>query len=552
MKNELLTKYIALIAITFIFALGSSTYAQTTAFTFQGKLNDGALAANGTYQFQFKLYDAASGGNQIGNAIADLPATVTGGIFSVNLDFGAASFDGAGRYLEIGVRMSGSGQTYTILNPRQQVMSTPYAIRSLNANTANAANDAANLGGVPAAQYTKTNDPRLSDDRNPLAGSDYYIRNSQFTQPNATFIIGGNATSQATLTGNAVNSVTQYNIGGNRVLGIAGTNNVFAGIGAGAANTGNNNSFVGRDAGAANVVGSHNSFFGASAGDSNMSGSNNAFVGSKSGQTNTTGSNNSFFGTAAGFSNLDGEFNTFAGSDAGRNNKSGYYNSFFGESSGKANTTATQNSFFGYLAGTATTTGGENSFFGSSAGLANLNGTRNTFVGNDAGKTNTTGFNNTLIGAQTALGSANLKFAAAIGSGATVNTDNTIVLGRNTDSVQVPGNLSAAGNTALNNVTVDGSLKVQGSSVAFGFEKKTVDEVVAAHLSGSKTLTCSAGLSVISGGVVAINGSSSTFGDYSIKESGPASSNSWYFLVDNDQLYDVLTLRYTIVCAKIN
>src|SRR5215211_2172637 len=121
MKNETLAKFIALIAITFILALANTAYGQTSAFVYQGKLNDGTLAANGTYQFQFKLFDAVSGGNQIGQTIADLPATVSNGIFAVNLDFGASSFDGSARFLEIGVRLNGSAQPYTTLNPRQQV-----------------------------------------------------------------------------------------------------------------------------------------------------------------------------------------------------------------------------------------------------------------------------------------------------------------------------------------------------------------------------------------------------------------------------------------------
>jgi hypothetical protein len=38
------------------------------------------------------------------------------------------------------------------------------------------------------------------------------------------------------LAGNVVNATTQYNIGGSRVLSIAGTRNTFTGVGAGQAN----------------------------------------------------------------------------------------------------------------------------------------------------------------------------------------------------------------------------------------------------------------------------------------------------------------------------
>ena len=105
--------FINLVLLISLLSFGATAFAQTSAFVYQGKLNDGGAVANGAYQFEFRLYDAASGGNQIGNAISNLPATVTNGIFAVNLDFGANAFDGAARYLEISVRLNGSGQNYT-------------------------------------------------------------------------------------------------------------------------------------------------------------------------------------------------------------------------------------------------------------------------------------------------------------------------------------------------------------------------------------------------------------------------------------------------------
>ena len=119
MKRTFFTGFIFLVSL-FIFA--SLSKAQTTSFVYQGKLQDGGTSANGTYQFQFKLYDQAAGGSQIGLTLMDIPATVTNGIFAVQLNFGAGAFNSAEfRYLEIGVRLGGSGQPYTTLNPRQQV-----------------------------------------------------------------------------------------------------------------------------------------------------------------------------------------------------------------------------------------------------------------------------------------------------------------------------------------------------------------------------------------------------------------------------------------------
>lgn len=238
--------FISIFAFVLFFTI--STFAQTSAFVYQGKLNDGALAATGTYQFQFKLYDAASGGNQIGQAITDLPATVTGGIFAVNLDFGANSFDGAPRYLEIGVRLSGSAQPYTLLNPRQAITSTPYAVKSLKANeatTAITANDSLNLGNIPAAQYTQNNDARLSDARTPTAFSTYYVQNGTSQQANSNFNVSGEGKA------NVLSATTQFNIGTNRILSNGGFQNLFVGADAGTNNAagGTSNSFVGTFAG---------------------------------------------------------------------------------------------------------------------------------------------------------------------------------------------------------------------------------------------------------------------------------------------------------------
>ena len=63
-------------------------------FTYQGKLTENGGAAGGAYQIQFKLFDALSAGIQVGPTLADLPVTVTGGIFTVQLDFGVTRSTG--------------------------------------------------------------------------------------------------------------------------------------------------------------------------------------------------------------------------------------------------------------------------------------------------------------------------------------------------------------------------------------------------------------------------------------------------------------------------
>jgi hypothetical protein len=107
--------------------------AQETAFTYQGSLVQGAIAANGMFGFQFALFDSASVGTQVGSTLAFPTLTVTNGLFSVALDFGADVFDGSARWLEISVKTNGSTQAATVLAPRQRITAVPYAIRARTA-----------------------------------------------------------------------------------------------------------------------------------------------------------------------------------------------------------------------------------------------------------------------------------------------------------------------------------------------------------------------------------------------------------------------------------
>jgi hypothetical protein len=110
-----------------------SSLGQSTAFTYQGRLTDNLSAASGTYQMQFALYDAASAGTQIGATIENSAVTVTGGVFTAELDFGLAAFTGSERYIEIRVRRN-SVESYVVLTPRQRVASVPYAVRAASAD----------------------------------------------------------------------------------------------------------------------------------------------------------------------------------------------------------------------------------------------------------------------------------------------------------------------------------------------------------------------------------------------------------------------------------
>ena len=274
-------------------------------------------------------------------------------------------------------------------------------------------------------------------------GSAFYIRNATSPQPATSFNIGGIGTADV------FNAALQFNLGGNRILSTAGTNNLFAGIGAGAGiTTGTGNAFFGQQAGQANSGGSNNSFFGVNAGPVNTTGFQLSFFGRDAGASNTTGSFNSFFGRSAGFSNTTGSGNSFFGQDAGLLNTTGEINAFFGNSAGRSNTSGSSNAFFGTFAGFANTTGAGNAFFGNAAGLSNTTGVGNAFFGGNAGFANTTGSFNAFFGSQAGqnheTGIANAFFGAIAGASTTTGTQNAFF-----GSGAGTANTSGAGNTFI-------------------------------------------------------------------------------------------------------
>lgn len=377
--------------LIFVLSLTITVDAQTTVFTYQGKLNESGAAATAVYDLQFKLFDAATAGNQIGAAQIKTNVQPAAGIFTVELDFGA-SFNGDDRWLEVSVSRAGQNN-FTTLAPRQKLTSAPYSIQAASAATAA---NSLRLGGAAANQFVQTNDNRLSDARDPLPGSGNYVQNTDAAQPSVNFNIGGTGTA------NVLNAATQFNLAGARILSNSGSDNLFAGVGAGTANTG-----------------AGNSFFGAAAGSRNMLGSRNSFFGSQAGFFNTSGSENTGFGAAAGFNIISGSKNSYFGRLAGRNHSSGNSNTFVGFDAHRVQLGGGDNNT---LLGANTAISGEIS--------------NNTIVGANAA---TSGSNNTILGANASIPLAGTNNSVAIGSGVTVSTSNTIVIGTDAQTTQIPG-----------------------------------------------------------------------------------------------------------------
>ena len=360
-----------LLTAILVIAFSIIASAQTTEFNYQGSLKNGANPANGNSDFEFALFDSLSAGTQIGSTLTRSTVAVAAGTFAVKLDFGS-QFPGANRFLEIRTRVSGGGG-FTVLSPRQSVGSSPYAVKSLNADTAATATNASQLGGITPAGF---------------------IQNTTSPQSSSNFNISGNGTAGATLSGNAVNAATQYNLGGSRILSSpASTANLYVGIGAGQANP----------------VGANNTFFGFNSGMLTTSGNSNVFFGDRTGQNNIA-SGNSFFGHQAGFANTTGGSNAYFGMFAG------------------VVSIANSNAFFGAYSGYADSTGEENTMTGMSAGINSSSGSRNTFIGSSSADANTVENENTLVGYRSNNAAA-VNNSSAFGSRAKVTQSNSIVLG---------------------------------------------------------------------------------------------------------------------------
>jgi hypothetical protein len=212
----------------------SPVHGQTTTFTYQGQLSDAGALANGSYDLRFALFDAAAGGAQIG-ANQDVPAVpVSAGVFTVQLDFGVNAFPGANRFLEIGVKPAGGG-SFTTLAPGQQISSSPYAIRTLSAATADALSSAC-VGCVKDTQIQAVAGSKVSGTipaASVPAGSGNYLQNTTAQQPNSNFnisgngVVGGNLTVAGTLnanvSGNFIQNRTTPQAGANFNVGGTGT-----------------------------------------------------------------------------------------------------------------------------------------------------------------------------------------------------------------------------------------------------------------------------------------------------------------------------------------
>jgi len=284
---------LVLLALVTIIAQPSSARAQGTAFTYQGLLNSSGSPVNGSYDLTFALFSVGSGAGQVGNTLTNSATAVSNGLFAVVLDFGA-SFPGADRWLEIGVRTNGSG-SFSTLFPRQKLFPTPYAIF---ANTASNVSGTVSVANLPSTVALLNNSGTLN------------------------FFAGGNA-GNSTLTGQENTGVGYFALADLT----SGGQNAANGTGALLHNTsGSGNTANGDDALNANTTGSFNTASGKYALVDNTTGYGNTANGTGALQNNTTGSYNAANGMQALAANTSGSYNVANGNAALLASTTGSYN----------------------------------------------------------------------------------------------------------------------------------------------------------------------------------------------------------------------------------
>lgn len=164
MSKQGLFRFALVWALVLSLGISGRLWAQNPAFTYQGRLTHGTNVVNGSYDFTFGLFATDTGGALVTTPLTNISTSVSDGIFTTVLDFGAGAFTGAERWLEIGVRSNGSGG-FNILAPRQRITATPYSLHSANAAVSATANNIAPgavLNPVNAANLTNLNAAQLA------------------------------------------------------------------------------------------------------------------------------------------------------------------------------------------------------------------------------------------------------------------------------------------------------------------------------------------------------------------------------------------------------
>ncbi|CAG0926805.1 hypothetical protein TFLX_00210 [Thermoflexales bacterium] len=210
-----------------------------TGFTYQGQLRNANGPVNGVCDFQFSLWDADSAGAQVGTTQTMAGVSVSGGLFTVQLNeagqFGASAFNGQGRWVEVAVKCASDPAPIT-LSPRQPLTPAPYALAlpglrteqnstspnilgGADGNTITSGAVGASLSGGGASSFLQS----ITDDYGTIAGGRGNIAgNSSITTTDAVAATvgggeGNSATgSYATIPGGLNNSAGAFSMAAGR------------------------------------------------------------------------------------------------------------------------------------------------------------------------------------------------------------------------------------------------------------------------------------------------------------------------------------------------
>ena len=364
-----------------------------TAFTYQGRLSDAGLPANGNYDLQFKLFDASAAGTQVGGTVLQASVPVSGGLFSVTLDFGAA-FSGSKRFLEVGVRPGGSTDAFTLLGARQELTPSPNAVFSAGVPWTG-------IIGKPAGFADDTDDAALPTATAPLnvAGLNISLTACADSQIHKTvgsvWVCAADANSGGTVTGvTAGAGLTGGTITTTGSIGL-GTVPVASG-GTGRTSLATNGILYGQGTGVVGVAaGVAGQVLTGTAGAPAWTASP-ALNGNLTLVASTDSAGNIMKGTAR-FIHSYGSFNTFIGENAGNFAMTGIVNTATGASALESDTSGGANTAFGSFALRSNTGGSRNTALGSGALQINTLGDDNIALGKSAGFL-TTGSDNIVIG----------------------------------------------------------------------------------------------------------------------------------------------------------
>lgn len=116
----------ALVLTGALFGSVTTAVAEERTIVYQGQLKQGGVPITGTADLQFYLYYTADSGDVMDN-VTVLGVAVLNGLFTVPVTFSELLITGQLWWLEVRVRYPAGSGGYTALNPRQQLVPTPYA-----------------------------------------------------------------------------------------------------------------------------------------------------------------------------------------------------------------------------------------------------------------------------------------------------------------------------------------------------------------------------------------------------------------------------------------